>query len=211
LDWFFYGKNSKSLIFPIESMVKIAKNRKDYYEYPRQTVKIQKIPNGTIIDIGGGGEGIIAQIGKEKVTAVDKLQSEIDEGKPNAPEAIWVHADATDLEFPDAYFDNATAFFSGMYMTDSVLEKVFEEIKRLIPKNGELWIWDAEISYEIGPFIIPIRIITPAGKEIRTAYGKRQVSSNRSVERTKYLLGRVGFTTHIESANDFWFFIKAKK
>ncbi len=192
-------------------MVKIAKDRHDYFEYPRQTVKVQKIPKGTIVDIGGGGEGIIAQIGKERVTAVDKLESEINEAKPHAPEAIWILANATNLEFPNAHFDNATAFFSGMYMTDPVLEKVFEEINRVIPKGGELWIWDAKISYEIGPFIIPIRIITPIGKEIQTAYGKRRVSSDRSIEQTRNLLSQAGFTTHTEKENEFWYFIKATK
>ncbi len=40
-----------------------------------QKIEIKSIPEGSIVDIGGGGEGIIAQIGRERVTAVDKFQS----------------------------------------------------------------------------------------------------------------------------------------
>ena len=83
-----------------------------------QKIEIESIPEGKIIDIGGGGEGIIAQIGKERVTAIDKFQREIDEAKHKAPEAIWVLADAKKLDFSDEHFDNATSFFSIMYMSN---------------------------------------------------------------------------------------------
>ena len=44
-----------------------------------QKITIDTIPNGSVIDIGGGGEGVIAQIGKDKVTVIDKHQEEINE------------------------------------------------------------------------------------------------------------------------------------
>ena len=44
-----------------------------------QNITLDAIPNGSIIDIGGGGEGVIAQIGKENVTVIDKHQEEINE------------------------------------------------------------------------------------------------------------------------------------
>ncbi|MFX1249951.1 MAG: hypothetical protein ACFFBQ_21380, partial [Promethearchaeota archaeon] len=47
-----------------------------------QKITIDSIPDGSVIDIGGGGEGIIAQIGNERITAIDKSQGEIDEAKP---------------------------------------------------------------------------------------------------------------------------------
>ncbi len=191
--------------------MKIANNLEEFFKYPRQTINIQAIPTGSIVDIGGGGEGIIAQIGRMNVTAIDKLQSEIDEAKPHAPEATWILADASNLEFSDSHFNNATAFFSGMYMTGKVLESVFQESYRIIQNNGELWIWDAVISYDVGPFIIPLRVITPGGEEIGTAYGKRRVTEDRTVDQVSTLLAKLGFTVEIEINNQFWYFLKAKK
>ena len=98
-------------------------------------MRIDSIPEGLVIDIGGGGEGIIAQIGKDRITAIEKRQSEIDEAKPNAPTANWVLADATDLPYADEHFDNATTFFSGMYMTMETFEKICKEILRVLKKK----------------------------------------------------------------------------
>lgn len=115
-----------------------------------QKITIDTIPNGSLIDIGGGGEGIIAQIGKDKVTVIDKHQEEINEARPKAPTSKWVLADATSLEYDTGSFDNATAFFSGMYMTIETLEKAFTEVYRVLRNNGEFWIWDAKISENKG-------------------------------------------------------------
>ncbi|MHA2231728.1 MAG: hypothetical protein ACXAB4_04495, partial [Candidatus Hodarchaeales archaeon] len=62
--------------------------------FSRQQVIIEDIPVGRILDVGGGGEGIIAQIGGDRVTAVDRLETEIEEARPKAPTANWKVADA---------------------------------------------------------------------------------------------------------------------
>ena len=41
---------------------------------PIQKIQLKDIPSGTIIDIGGGGEGFIAQLGGSRVTAIDRRQ-----------------------------------------------------------------------------------------------------------------------------------------
>jgi len=191
--------------------MKIANNLEDFFKYPRQTINIQTIPTGSIVDIGGGGEGIIAQIGKKNVTVVDKLQSEIDEAKPHAPEAKWILADASNLDFPDSHFDNATAFFSGMYMTKEMIARVFQETYRILNSSGEFWFWDAVVSYDIGPFIIPIRVITPNSEEIETAYGKRRVTEDHTVDQVSNLLNDAGFEVERITENQFWYFLKCKK
>jgi 2-polyprenyl-3-methyl-5-hydroxy-6-metoxy-1,4-benzoquinol methylase len=62
------------------------------FQPPQQEIIINEIPDGKIIDIGGGGEGIIAQIGGKNVTVIDRSQNEIDEAKDKAPDAKWVVA-----------------------------------------------------------------------------------------------------------------------
>ncbi len=174
-----------------------------------QKIVIEKIPEGTILDIGGGGEGVIAQIGKERVTAVDKFQSEIDEAKHKAPEANWVLADARNLDFPDEHFDCATAFFSIMYMSNEDKKEVFKEVYRLIPKDGEFWVWDASISKEQGVYLIKIKVILPNETFVKTAYGVS--SKKQTVNVAREMLEEVGFEVEIITNNKSWYLLKAKK
>ncbi len=174
-----------------------------------QNITIDSIPNGSVIDIGGGGEGVIAQIGEERVTAIDKYQHEIDEAKPNAPTANWVLADATDLPYTNDYFDNATAFFSGMYMSMETFEEVCQEVYRVLKNNGEFWIWDAEISENKDIFVIRLTIILPSGKKIKTGYGSR--IKNRSLVETKQKLVDAKFHVEILENHMNWYFLRAVK
>jgi ubiquinone/menaquinone biosynthesis C-methylase UbiE len=174
-----------------------------------QKITIDSIPDGSVIDIGGGGEGIIAQIGNERITAIDKSQGEIDEAKSNAPTANWILADASDLSYSDEYFDNATAFFSGMYMSLETFEKVCTETYRVLKNNGEFWIWDPNISNDKVLFIIRLQITLPNGKKINTGYGTRV--RNRGIIEIKQKLVQTKFHIEIAENHEKWFFIKAIK
>ncbi|MHA2073722.1 MAG: class I SAM-dependent methyltransferase [Candidatus Hodarchaeales archaeon] len=174
-----------------------------------QNITIDTIPNGSVIDIGGGGEGVIAQIGKEKITAIDKYQEEIDEAKSKSPTTKWIVADATDLQFDAEYFDNATIFFSGMYMSSETFEQVCKEVYRVLKNNGEFWIWDTIISDNKELFIIRLSITLPNGKKIRTAYGSR--IKDRSLSEIKQNLRNAKFQFEVIETHPKWFFLKAVK
>ncbi|MFW9903514.1 MAG: class I SAM-dependent methyltransferase [Candidatus Thorarchaeota archaeon] len=174
-----------------------------------QKITIESIPDGSVIDIGGGGEGIIAQIGNEKITAIDKNQSEIDEAKPNAPKANWILGDATALSYSEDYFDNATAFFSGMYMSMEIYEKVCREVYRVLKNNGEFWIWDAKMSTDQDLFLIRLHITLPNGKKIKTGYGAK--GKNRNLREITQLLVETKFHIEMTENHGQWFFIKAIK
>ena len=49
------------------------------YLKPRQNISIDELPVGSVIDIGGGGEGVIAQVGRTRVVAIDQYLSGIEE------------------------------------------------------------------------------------------------------------------------------------
>ena len=87
---------------------------------PEQRILIPEIPNGNVLDIGGGGEGVIAQVGGTRVLAIDKYMSEIGEARGKAPETPWMVANGIALPFANDCLDNATAFFSCMYMPEDV-------------------------------------------------------------------------------------------
>jgi len=174
-----------------------------------QKIVLESIPEGNIIDIGGGGEGIISQIGRERVTAIDKHQSEIDEAKHKAPDATWVLADAKDLDYSNNHFDNATSFFSIMYMSNEDKIEVFKEVYRVLKPHGEFWVWDSSISKEKGVFLIKIKAILPDKKVVRTAYGVS--SKKQTINITKETLENSGFKVEVVENKKNWFFLKAKK
>lgn len=76
-------------------------------------LSLQKDLAGPILDLGGGGEGVIGLIYGGQVTAIDNRQEELDEA-PEGP--VKLVMDAAALAFADGSFQTVTAFFSLMYM-----------------------------------------------------------------------------------------------
>jgi len=98
---------------------------------------------GRILDIGGGGEGIIGQLKGKQVVAIDPKESELKEATPG--DYLKIIMDAKELQFLDETFDTITAFFTLMYIPLSDHQKVFKEIYRVTKKGGEFVIWDFSI------------------------------------------------------------------
>ena len=176
---------------------------------PKQHILIQDIPKGRVIDIGGGGEGVIAQAGGAGVVAIDKYVSEIREARVKAPEVPWVVADATELPCKSHCFDNATAFFSCMYMSGDVKEKVFRETRRVLKKGGEFWIWDAQMVPKSQVFAIRLQVDLHGMHRISTVYGAR--ARDQSAVGIGSLLQEAGFESEVITDRKHWFLIKAKR
>lgn len=70
-------------------------------------IEIRNDIKGSILDIGGGGEGIIGRIYRDNVIAIDNRQEELDEA-PDCCEKQLMNA--TNLLFTNEYFDNVTFF-----------------------------------------------------------------------------------------------------
>jgi len=104
---------------------------------------------GKILDIGGGGEGIIGQLKGEQVVAIDRRESELKEAASG--DYLKIIMDAKDLKFLDETFDTTTAFFTLMYIPLSNHQKIFQEIYRVIKKGGEFVIWDFTIPKRESP------------------------------------------------------------
>lgn len=143
-------------------------------------IELKKELEGKILDIGGGGEGIIGRIYTNQVIAIDNRQDEIDE----APDCCTkILMDATDLKFESDTFDHVTFFYSLMYMNANVQEKAISEAYRVLKQNGKLWIWDVEISSAYPePFVTNLAIHYEQ-TAIQTTYGivKRDGQSIRSI------------------------------
>ena len=77
------------------------------------TVRLDRTHTGSILDIGGGGEGIIGRLYGRQVTAIDNRREELDE----APEGFEkVLMDACEMSFASASFDHVTFFYTMMFI-----------------------------------------------------------------------------------------------
>ena len=127
--------------------------------------------SGYILDIGGGGEGIIGQMKPVEVIAIDLSRRELEEGPPGPLKIVM---DAADLKFLDGSFNTVTAFFSLMYMCPETQRRVFAEAFRVLTRGGRWLIWDAAIPRALeggtrGP-VFRFRFQLP-GKLVQTGYG----------------------------------------
>ena len=124
--------------------------------------------SGNILDIGGGGEGIIGRLYREQVTAIDNRQEELDEA-PNVCKKVLM--DATELKYEANSFDNVTFFFTLMFMGEEEQRKAIGEATRVLKRGGELHIWDCNIaSADPVPFCVDVVVQMPH-ETIKTTYG----------------------------------------
>ena len=137
-------------------------------------IKLDNLLKGKILDIGGGGEGVIGRIYQQQVIAIDNDQEELDE-TPNVCKKMLM--DSTSLCFGECEFDHVTAFYSLMYMTEEEQRKTVEEVFRVLKYNGLLHIWDTTIRCAYPePFIVNLDIdangspITPHMASLRRIY-----------------------------------------
>lgn len=123
---------------------------------------------GSLLDIGGGGEGIIGRVYGTQVTAIDNCQEELDEAPGGYKKLLM---DACNLTFPSQSFDHVTFFYSLMFMNVETQLKAIHESVHVLKPCGNLHIWDAEIpSAYPEPFTVELDIQLPMGR-VHTTYG----------------------------------------
>lgn len=160
----------------------------------QKVIAEQDIKGDRILDIGGGGEGVIGLCCGRRVIAIDTRKDELEEA-PEGPLKIVMNA--SELSFLDNSFDAATSFFTLMYISKEQQKKVFDEIFRVLKKDGEFILWDAVIpGYDGGIkdiFLIQLEIVTPV-KKIKTGYGVSMKNKKQDMEYFIRLGEQAGFT-----------------
>ena len=167
---------------------------------------------GFILDIGGGGEGIIGQQLGDQVISIDLRKDEL----VDAPSTnLKIVMDATDLQFLDESFNTAAAFFTFMYFNQEIREKALSEIYRVLKTGGKLLVWDVIIpsgsddpKHEM--FMVPVTVTLENGKEINTGYGS-PFKRHQTAEVYKKLAQKVGFKLTTETSKDQMFYLEFTK
>lgn len=135
-------------------------------ETERKTLRLQPdiLPEGSrILDVGGGGEGVISALYGEKVVAIDiRLEELLELGRSPSKKAVM---DAANLACAAGWFDRASAFFTLMYLDAEEICRVFAEVHRLLKVGGIFEIWDIEMpsrdEVEKDVFIAQLAVETP--------------------------------------------------
>lgn len=126
--------------------------------------------NKRILDIGGGGEGIIGKLYGSDVIAIDNKVGALNESQN---EAIKMVMDAESMSFLNRQFDVVTLFYTLMYMGPSQQKACLKEAVRVLKPGGTIQIWDSRLPAVQGVkdiFVLQIEIDLP-DEIISTGYG----------------------------------------
>lgn len=163
---------------------------------------------GFILDIGGGGEGIIGKLNGRDVVAIDLSSEELEETENDALKIVM---DATDLKFVPSTFAAATSFFTLLYVDREKQEKVFSEVRRVLRDGGRFLIWDVRIPDEAEgkPFFLVQLEVSLPDEAVTTGYGVKK--SFQDMDRFKDLAARTGFEVGDEWSRDDLFHLELVK
>jgi len=170
-----------------------------YHYIQKQKINLKDLKiKGKILDIGGGGEGIIGKIFKDKVVAIDPSKEELEEA---ADGPLKIVMDGTSLKFLDDTFVNATSFFTFMFIPNSKHEAVIKEIYRVLKPDGKFYIWDIKIpkfDESLGLdkdktlYVVPI-MVNLDNEKIDSGYGTKWHSKPQSYNYFIDLCEDIGF------------------
>jgi len=173
----------------------------------KHTIEIEPIETeGYILDIGGGGEGIIGKLNGRNAISVDLSFLTRQDS-----DSLKILMDASDLKFLSCQFEVAAAFFAFMYIENDNHWKVFKEVHRVLKDGGRFLIWDSRIpkSFEDKRFfVLPLEILLP-NEKVQATYGVKL--DNQDVPYFKGLASRLGFEVAGEWEKEEVFFLELKK
>jgi SAM-dependent methyltransferase len=175
---------------------------------PRHEVALQELPiEGPVLDIGGGGEGVIGRLDGDRVLAIDISRPEL-EMAPGSP--VKAVMDALDMPVVSGSVANVTAFYTLMYFRPDDLDQLFREVRRVVADGGRFLVWDVAkrpCPEDKTILVYPLTVTLP-DVTIRTGYGTACPKNELDISTYKELAERHGFTVVREEVGEPAFFLE---
>lgn len=183
------------------------------YDFPQLEISLDDYEfTSPVLDIGGGGEGVIGQTAGQDVIAIDRRMDELLEA-PEGPRKVMM--DARRLGFTGDQFPTLTAFFSLMYVPKIEDQlAVFTEAQRVLQPGGTFHFWDVTLP-ETPPekrdyFVVYVRYAI-RGNARGTGYGMRWPGGRRDAAHYIALAEQAGLTCVKSQPLDHCFYLQFQK
>jgi SAM-dependent methyltransferase len=164
------------------------------YTYDKQELALADFnAEGWILDIGGGGEGVIGRLKGTQVVAIDLFSWGL---RRTPPGPLKLVMDATELKFLDESFGAVTSFFTLMYMTPEQQDKAMREAFRVLKPGARMLIWDVELPVTPDPKkdLVMYPFVFRLPKEtVETGYGTFFPKQPMNLEYYSRMAQRAGF------------------
>lgn len=184
-----------------------------YFVIPHQEIHLADFDNKGewILDLGGGGEGIIGMMKGRDVIAIDRRKDELEE---TSNDSLKIVMDMNELNFLDETFSTVTAFFTFMYIPEENFEGILKEVWRVMKPGGELLIWEPIFSIppeerEKKAAVIPLTIHFPDGRINQTGYGGKLRDQDESTFLTPAI--KIGFKVLYKNVDEFTYHLHLQK
>ena len=164
-----------------------------------------------VLDIGGGGEGIIGQMKGKQVVAIDPSKRELEEA---ADGPLKIVMDAGDMLFLDDAFEVVTSFFTLMYIEGSEHEGIFDQVFRVLESGGRFLIWDVDLPLcldeekDLVAFYLNVKL---PDREVETGYGTKWPVHSQGLQYYKEIAIRAGFVASAQWENGRVFHLEVQK
>jgi ubiquinone/menaquinone biosynthesis C-methylase UbiE len=182
------------------------------FETPFQEIAFKRLlGNGLVLDVGGGGEGIVSRIEGSRVCAVDVNLNEIREARIYGSSPQWLASSGDSLPFRREVFETATLWFSLDYMARWEMKRaVIDEAFRVLKKKGSLSVMSARIVCREERFVLMLHYALPDGSVYETGYGVWG-NQGQTLEKISDVVEQAGFKLTRKDDNGHWFYIEGIK
>ncbi len=184
----------------------------DIFTTPVQRIPLRCIPEGgLVLDIGGGGEGLVSRLEGERVCAVDILLNKIREAQIYGVNSQWVQGDARALGIRNVTFGFVTCWFSLSYLPEKQAKhKVLRETHRVLKREGLLSIMGINILENTVRHVFNAEFVFPDGYISKMSYAVSG-TQDQTMESLINLGEEIGFTLQRALDHEYWFEVTMKK